>query len=161
MEVYQTRTESAENVHRAIDLAPQHKVPLLSDWGLALMESGLLTEAYAKFSEASALDGTAFIPQVNMSAVRLRQARRGEPVLDEAVLHAEKAESLKPGVGAYNLACAAGQRGDRAGVEKWLIVSGEGGYLRSRQKAAKDADFQSIASEPWFTELLDRLYPEL
>jgi hypothetical protein len=73
------------------------------------METGLLTEAYEQFTEAVALDENA-LPQVNMSAVRLRQARRGEPTLDQAVHHAEKAEALKPGTGAYNLACAAGQR---------------------------------------------------
>ena len=159
MEVYQTRTESPENVGRAIELAPQHKVALLSDWGTALMESGQLTEAYAKFTEAAALDEKAFIPQVNMSAIGLRQARRGEPTLDQAVHHAEKAESLKSGTGAYNLACAAGQRGDRAGVEKWLNVSAENGYLQDRQTVRMDADFQSVASKPWFTELLDGLYP--
>jgi tetratricopeptide (TPR) repeat protein len=159
IEVYQTRTVSAENVQRAIELAPEHKVALLSDWATALMESGLLSEAYARFTEASALDENAFIPQVNMSAIRLRQARRGEPTLDQAVHHAEIAESLKPGTGAYNLACAAGQRGDRAGVEKWLNVAAEKGYLQNRQTVAMDADFQSVASESWFTELLDRLYP--
>jgi hypothetical protein len=61
---------------------------------------------------------------------------------------AEQAESLQAGAGAYNLTCAAAQGGDRAGVEKWLSIAAE-----------KDADFRSVASEAWFTEVLDRLYP--
>jgi len=159
IEVYQTRSESPENVLQAIELAPEHKVAMLSDWGTALMGSGLLTGAYPKFIEASALDEKAFIPQVNMSAIRLRQARRGEPTLDQAVLHAAKAESLQAGTGAYNLACAAAQSRDRAGVEKWLTISAEHGYPRHRQTVVMDADFQSVVSELWFAELLDKLYP--
>ncbi len=159
LDVYQTLSVSPENFERAIALAPQHKVPIISDWGTALMESGQLTAAYQKFTEAVALDEQAFIPRVNMSGIRLQQSRAGEPMLDEAVHHAEIAESLKPGIGAYNLACAAGQRGDRDAVEGWMNFSAEKGYLQNRDRIMADADFQSIVSERWFSDLLDELLP--
>lgn len=160
IEILESKQQSERFLRQAIELAPVDQVALLTDWGVALMGAGMLAEAFVKFEEASGADKAAFIPLLNMSAVRLRQARGGEPTLKEAVEYAERAELVKPGAGAYQLACAAGQRADRVGVEWWMTVAAEAGFLQSPDSVRNDPDFQSIATESWFDDLLRGLYPD-
>jgi hypothetical protein len=60
------------------------------------------------------------------------EAEAGD-LIRQAEEHARKAESLVPGVGAYNLTCVEARRGNEDGCRSWLIKSKEFGALPSRE----------------------------
>jgi tetratricopeptide (TPR) repeat protein len=87
----------------------------------------------------------------------LAQIKIGTPeyegLLKQAEEKALKAESLKIGFAAYNLACVYARRGKKEECRKWLLVGQEAGTLPRKDHATKDSDLDSVKNEPWFKEI--------
>ncbi|MCX5890658.1 MAG: hypothetical protein NTY36_14605 [Deltaproteobacteria bacterium] len=95
----------------------------------------------------------------NMGGTLIDQARAkiGEEaarLYDQAKEKLLKAEELKPGSGAYNLACLYSMIGDEASCRQWLEKSLEVGTLPRRQHLLKDPDLENVRKLEWFKELL-------
>ena len=73
--------------------------------------------------------------------------------LDKAIEKCMKAEGIKKGEGAYNLACAYAIKGDEGNCKKWLGVGEEAGTLVSWEHASKDEDLKAYWDEDWFKEI--------
>ena len=65
-----------------------------------------------------------------------------------------KAEEIRTGSAAYNLACVAARRGDAASCQEWLQRSREKGTLPDRQHLIADPDLASVRDQPWFRTFL-------
>ena len=78
-----------------------------------------------------------------------------EDLFRQAQEYASKAESLVPGVGAYNLACVEARRGNEDDCRAWLIKSKESGTLPSRNHLLQDSDLSSVRQRDWFQSFLD------
>jgi tetratricopeptide (TPR) repeat protein len=80
----------------------------------------------------------------------------GKPEYEGLLKQAEekdlKAESLKKGEGAYNLACIYASR-DKGKCREWLLVGQEAGTLLTRDEAMNDSDFENVRNEAWFKEI--------
>ena len=73
--------------------------------------------------------------------------------LEEARVKAERAEALKPGSGAYNLACAESLLGNAEAALDWLERAIAADSTAARNAHA-DGDFDPIRSHPRFKELV-------
>ena len=74
-------------------------------------------------------------------------------LLDEAKDKCLKAESIKVGEGAYNLACLYSLLGNEKECEKWLKAGEKAGTLSTREHAMSDEDLKSVSSKPWFKKI--------
>jgi hypothetical protein len=66
-----------------------------------------------------------------------------------------RAEGIKPGSGAYNLACIASLSGDFQECEKWLNKANEAKTLPKKEDLETDKDLDPVRHEPWFRKFLD------
>ena len=71
-------------------------------------------------------------------------------LLAQAKLKFLQAESLKPGSGAYNVACLCAMLGEEDECREWLLKSNEPGTLVTYEHLAADPDLQSVRDRPWF-----------
>ena len=91
----------------------------------------------------------------NWGTVLVKLARRKEgderqTLLEKAKEKLLKAESIKQGSGAYNLACINCLMGDEGQCRKWLEVGQEEGTLATREEAMKDEDLENVSNKEWF-----------
>jgi tetratricopeptide (TPR) repeat protein len=96
----------------------------------------------------------------NWSSILISEAReRRLPELwEQARVHANRAESLEPGTGAYNLACIAAEHNDRAGVEKWLNHCADFGKIQPWSHINRDPSLAAIRNEAWFEALVTSIF---
>lgn len=64
-----------------------------------------------------------------------------------------KAESIKTGTGAYNLACVCALLDDKIECQKWLKVGEKAGTLPTQKYATSDTDLESVRNEDWFKQI--------
>jgi tetratricopeptide (TPR) repeat protein len=134
-----------------------------SNWGIALSrlaglknDEALFKEACSKCAKAIEIKADYCRAYYGWGIVFLEWARLkiGTPEYDDMLKQANemclKAESLRRGSGAYNLACVSALRGDKDGCRKWLNVRKENGTLPTREYAMKDSDLASVRGEEWF-----------
>ncbi len=76
--------------------------------------------------------------------------------LAEAERLLTRAESLKKGVAAYNLACLAALRGQKDEARRWLEASLAAGNLPDRGHLETDKDMDPIRGEAWFADIVKR-----
>jgi hypothetical protein len=69
---------------------------------------------------------------------------------------ASEAERIKPGSGAYNVACASARLGEEEECRKWLETSLEHGQLPKRSHLEQDPDLESVRDTNWFKALLEK-----
>lgn len=133
------------------------------NWGVTLVglarlkgDESLFKEACSKFAKAieiKADDYEAYDGWGN-AFLNLARLKIGTPEYDDMLNLAEekclKAEVLKKGEGAYNLACVYALRKDKDNCRKWLNVGHENGTLPTREHAVKDSDLDSVRDEEWF-----------
>ena len=98
----------------------------------------------------------------NWGAVLIGQAKtkKGKAkrqLLNEAREKCLKTESIKPGEGAYNLACVHALLGEEKECQKWLKIVEQGGTLTNRlitrEKAMADPDLKSVRDKAWFKQI--------
>jgi hypothetical protein len=168
----QDRLAEAERCFRqAISVHPASEGGILADWAAALgvfamSRSGeeafaLYALADTKFRESEAIKPDSRPLHNNWSSALLREARerRGPAELwQRAIEHAERAETIDPGSGGYNLACIASERGDYEGVRRWLTRSAEYGKMMTLSHLLRDVNFQSLHNEAWFRELIAEIF---
>ena len=68
-----------------------------------------------------------------------------------------KAESILPGISAYNIACWCAIRGQEDECKEWLEKCLNLKVMPSRQHLEKDNDLENIREKPWFKAILARL----
>ena len=64
-----------------------------------------------------------------------------------------RAEEIRPGSGAYNLACLCALGSDEEGCRKWLEKSKQLGTLPNRVHVMNDPDLESVREREWFQGL--------
>jgi tetratricopeptide (TPR) repeat protein len=81
-------------------------------------------------------------------------ADQGADILEQAKDKFLRAESLKPGTSAYNLACVFARQGDSEQCRHWLEVAQHYQTLIPADEIREDPDLLSVRNEEWFTNLI-------
>ena len=134
----QAKTKTSKKADRLFDLAVkkyQKALEIKPDYHEALNNWG-----YALFSQAKTKTG--------------KEADRLFTQSKDLLL---KAESISPGISAYNIACWCAIRGQENECRKWLEKCLDLGVLPSRQHLEKDQDLEKVREKPWFKVILARL----
>ena len=66
----------------------------------------------------------------------------------------KKLEDIRPGEGAYNLACIAALRGQEKKCQGWLKISKKFGKLPDADHILKDKDLNTVREKEWFKKML-------
>jgi tetratricopeptide (TPR) repeat protein len=77
-------------------------------------------------------------------------------ILEQAKEKFLKAESLKPGTSAYNLACVFARQGDPEQCRHWLELAEQCKTLPSANEILQDSDFSSVRNEDWFQRFITK-----
>lgn len=78
-------------------------------------------------------------------------------LMDEARDHLVRAESLKPGSGAWHMARLSGRQGRKPLCQQWLTRAHKHGALPTRAEVESCGDLASVRGEKWFRALLNSL----
>jgi len=164
-------TESIEKYRKALEIKPDH-ANAWNNWGNALSflgemkeDESLLTEGIGKYRKALEIkpDFRGVWSNWGNMLLRLSYLKDGEErerVLDDAMEKCMKAEEMKPGGGAYNIACIYSLKNKKELAFEWL---GKGLqvdiFIPSRKDVEKDRDFENVRGDPRFKELLDKYRP--
>jgi hypothetical protein len=85
---------------------------------------------------------------------RLKEGEEAERLLAQAREKLLGAEAIRPGSGAYSLACLSALQGDEAGCREWIEKSRELSALPRREWMMEDPDLDSVRQCEWFRRLL-------
>jgi tetratricopeptide (TPR) repeat protein len=163
-EAYSLLSQACEKFEKVVKLKADDDAAH-NNWGTALAEQGkikgddkLFEQAYEKYKNAVALKPSYYDAWNNWAAMLLYQSRNKtdqerKNLLREAKEKCLKAESIKTGSGAYNLACAHASLGEEKDCQKWLKTAEQAGTLPTRQKAMSDPDLKSMRNKKWFKQL--------
>ena len=139
-----------------------------NNWGIALEEraklkSGdeadkLFKQAYEKYNKAVGVKPDYYEAWSNWGGALLYNARkkRGEEqekLWGETKDKCLRAESIKTGAGAYNLACAHVLLGEEKECQKRLKSGEQAGTLPTREHAMGDDDLKGVRDKAWFKKL--------
>ena len=94
------------------------------------------------------------------SLAQLTSGKKAIRLFSEAEDKFLLAEKLKPGKGAYNLACIESLRNNSEACRKWLEKSRDGGALPEETHMESDSDLEFVRNEPWFLEFMKTAFPE-
>jgi Tfp pilus assembly protein PilF len=122
----------------------------------------LFREASEKYAEAVRLKPDmheAFNNWGSMLAAQAQQHPGAErdALLDQAEDKLKRAEAVKQGSGAYNLACLAALRGQEGECRQWLETGRQAGALPDRAHLESDADLDPVRETDWFRDLIASL----
>jgi tetratricopeptide (TPR) repeat protein len=154
--------ESCEKYKKAAALRPDFYWAY-AGWGTVLFEwaktkegqmsDKLFSESCEKFKKAAALRPDLSDGYAGWGTAMLGWAEKkgtDENLLKGAIAMLMKAEKLKRGSAAYNLACAWCILGDQDQCSRWLKVGEEEKTLPKRQVAIEDPDLKAIRDKEWF-----------
>jgi len=129
----------------------------LAQWMTKRKKHDRAAEYYRQIVEELKEEG---IPDVynnwGAACLGLAQQKEGKDAEDLLKLAEEKflkAESIKTGTGAYNLACVYAHRGNEDKCQEWLKVGERAETLPSREHAMADDDLKSVRDKDWFKKL--------
>ena len=169
--------EACSKYARAVELKPDG-YEVLNNWGNALLAQAqrnggevaelLFAEACGKYARAVELKRDFDDALSNWGGALIVQAGYKSPpesdhLLSEARQKLEAAEAVKPGAGAYNLACLAALRGDVDEAVSWLRSLSSGAARRKTgipliaRRIAADQDFDAIRVDPVFRAFVGSL----
>ena len=119
----------------------------------------LFREACAKYEQAVAIKPDDHEALDNWGNTLLEMAKVAEPPIRESLFEqaAQKlieAEKVRPGTGAYNLACVYALLGRAEPAEHWLRQSYAHKSLPTRSHLEADTDLDPVRHLPWFAEIL-------
>jgi tetratricopeptide (TPR) repeat protein len=157
--------DACDKYAKAIEIKPNY-YKAYCNWGNALTSwariknnEELLKEACSKYAKAIEIKPDFHEAYNNWANVFIEWSKlkietpEHDRLLKQAEEKALKAESLKKGEGAYNLACVWALRGNKGECRKWLLAGQEAGTLVTRDHAMKDKDLDSLKNEQWFKEI--------
>ncbi|RKH29824.1 hypothetical protein D7X12_39410 [Corallococcus sicarius] len=84
----------------------------------------------------------------------LKKGEEAEHLFELARQKLEKAEGIKPGSAAYELACIAARTGHEQDCRAWLHRAREHGALPEVERLRSDARLGAVRKQQWFTALL-------
>jgi cytochrome c-type biogenesis protein CcmH/NrfG len=156
---------------QAVKIKPD-KYEAWNNWGnalggLAKTKRGaeadrLFEQAGAKYEQAVKIKPDMHEASNNWGAAQLywartKQGAEADRLLEKARAACLRAEEIKFGSGAYNLACIAAIKGEEEECRKWLEVSRFAGVLPARKHLEKDSDLDLMRDKPWFKDFLAAL----
>jgi len=74
----------------------------------------------------------------------------------QADIYLSRQEEIKPGAGAYDLACLSTRRGQLADARSWLEKAETHGKLPTAEHVKSDTDLDPLRDEQWFRDLVAR-----
>ena len=163
-EAYSFLGQACEKCEKAIKIKPNY-AEAYSVWGISLSELArikandkLFKQAYEKYKKAVELKPSYFEAWNNWGAALIHQSinktgKDRKNLLSEAKEKCLKAESIKLGEGAYNLACVYARLGDEKQCQKWLKTGEKAGTLETREKAMAEPDLKSVRDKAWFKKI--------
>lgn len=146
---------------------------IFHSWGLTLYDQAdrkegkqakdLYKAACEKFEKALELDPNNAKVLNDWGAILMRQAR-DKPDARHSDVFYEKAKEkilaandLKPGIGAYNIACLHSLRGEQEECRKYLNQAKETGNLPEKGYLKIDKDLDNAKDKDWFQEFIKEL----
>ena len=123
--------------------------------------SRLLSEAVLQVDEAERAGADSCTMAETRGVLLWAQARCAGDETSARLLQLAKekftqAESLKPRLCAYNLACVHALLGESEACKRWLEISREPGLLVSYDQMATEPDLQAVWACEWFRGLLNK-----
>ncbi len=131
----------------------------LADWAEIDGNEELFKEACDKYADVVKLKPDMYEAYNNWgyALTKWAQLKSGKPEYTDLLNQAEekglKAESLKKGSSAYNLACVYALKGNMDECRKWLLIGRKTGTLPTRETVMEDKDLDIVRNEDWFKEI--------
>jgi hypothetical protein len=95
--------------------------------------------------------------QILMSRFELAPNDKQQEFYNQSKETLLKAEAVKPGSGAYNLACLHALNNEVDECQKWLLICKSTGTLPDWKKLEEDPDLNVIKDQQWFKDLIKDL----
>lgn len=161
LQVEEYYCQACEKYQKSTDIKPDN-YEALCNWGFALCRWGDLGGPKAEELYQNACEKFHIAAQINpdelnifsswgLSLIHLAKLKEEKELLyQEAEKVLLKAEEIKKGAGAYNLACIFALRGDKNKCQEWLKIGEEAGTLAPREHAMKDDDLALVRDKDWF-----------
>lgn len=160
--------EASAKFARAAEIDPNDQ-QVYGNWGMALIDwaclggsagEALFQQGYKTLNRAVALgpNEPAIHSTMGRCLLKRARARRQDAQTRQESIRAAtqvlmRAESLRPGAGAYNLACLYAFTGDEAQCRHWLEVGQQQGVLPTQESASRDGYLRAMQDKPWFGEV--------
>jgi tetratricopeptide (TPR) repeat protein len=159
--------QSFEKYEKSVEIKPDYQETYYN-WGCALCDLAqqkegtesdeLLRQAIEKYKKSVEIKPNDHRAYNNWGNALLELAKKKKDEarsrsFEEAKQMCLKAESIKQGSGAYNLACMSALIDNEKECERWLKIGEEADNLVIREKAMKDPDLESVRDKEWFKQI--------
>jgi len=159
--------QACEKYAKAVQIKPDDE-EYYCNWGAALSDwaerkegdeaDKLFAQACEKYAKAIQIKSDMYEVYNNWSHTLLdwskkKTGKERKQMLGQAKEKCLKTESIKPGEGAYNLACVHALLGEEKECQKWLKTGEKAGTLVTREHAMADADLKSVRDKGWFKQI--------
>jgi len=159
--------EGCEKYKKALQYDPNDSQAYYN-WGNVLVELALRREgtdvdvvienAIAKYTAAIEIEPNLYYVYNNWGSALLELGEKKSGVdqirlFERAKEMFLKAESIKKGTGAYNMACISSLEENDRECERWLKIGEKNGTLPTREFAKNDPDLERIRDKEWYNTI--------